>query len=273
MDPGILAKQTPKTVAGAGGARELATSLKRAAQLQQSGDLARAEALLRRVIEAEPDNPEALHLMGLLHHQKGATEIGIGYIERALVRRPDAVLFHRNLGNLLRALRRLDEAAEHLRRVVEMTPRDPRAHGNLADLLAQEGRLDEAEPYYRSALDLDPGNGLAHNRLGNVLRERGCLDDALAHCARAVELAPAHAVGHNDLGRVLQELRRLDDALAAYRRAVQLDPRLYQSVTKNIARGSAGRLWLHPSALRGFLGLGSDPGDRDADGGARSADS
>lgn len=267
-----MAEQTPETAAEVGGSSALAAKLRRATQLQQSGDLARAEALYRQVLEAAPDNPDALHLMGVLHHQKGATEIGIGYIERALMLRPDAVLFHRNLGNLLRTLRRLDEAAEHLRRVVEMTPRDPRAHGNLADLLAQEGRLDEAEPHYRSALDLDPGNSLAHNRLGNVLRERGCLDDALAHCTRAVELAPDHAVGHNDLGRVLQELRRLDDALAAYRRAVQLDPRLYQSVVKNIARGSAGRLWLHPSALRGFLGLGPGEGDRDPDGGARSAE-
>ena len=270
LDSGNLTEQPQRAAASVGSSTELTTEIKRAVRLQQAGDLACAEALYRQVLEAEPDNPDALHLMGVLYHQKGATALGVGYIERALMLRPDSALFHRNLGNLLRTLRRLDEAAEHLRRVVELGPDDARAHGNLADLLAQDGRLDEAERHYRTALDLDPDNGLAHNRLGNVLRECERLDDALVHCERALELAPDDAASHSDLGRVLQELRRLDEALAAYRRAVLLEPRLYRSVMKNIARASAGRLWLHPSALRRILGHSSNVGDPDSDAGPNS---
>ena len=113
--------------------------------------------------------------------------------------------------------------------------------------------LDRAEAAYRAALEMDPAYAPAHAGLGNVLRERGHLDDALAHCRRAVELAPEYAIGHADLGRVLQEMRRFDEAMAAYRAALAREPALQRKVMKMISKGSAGRLWLHPSALRRAL--------------------
>ncbi|MFQ5772928.1 MAG: tetratricopeptide repeat protein [Kiloniellaceae bacterium] len=295
----------PHDDAGVGTA--IPARLRRAVRLQQAGDLARAEALYREVLAAEPDNPDALHLMGVLCHQKGAGALGVGYIERALMLRPDSSLFHRNLAGILQALRRPDKAAEHYRRVIEIGPEsaaghadlaralaeadranealahyrralelgpdEPRTHADLADLLAQEGRLEEAERHYRAAIELEPAHAPALSGLGNVLRERGRLEEALAHCRRALELAPEYAIGHSDLGRVLQELRRFDEALAAYRRAVALEPRLARSIMKKITKASAGRLWLHPSALRRVLDQGSGIRDQGSGEGSLEPDS
>jgi Flp pilus assembly protein TadD len=46
-------------------------TLKEAVRLHQAGELACAEALYREAIAAAPDDADALHLLGVLSHQKG----------------------------------------------------------------------------------------------------------------------------------------------------------------------------------------------------------
>ena len=64
----------------AGGAK-----LREAVRLHQAGDLGRAEALYREAVAAAPDDADALHLLGVLSHQKGQSALGVGHIERALL--------------------------------------------------------------------------------------------------------------------------------------------------------------------------------------------
>ncbi len=47
-----------------------------AVQHHQDGRVAEAEALYRQILAAEPDNSEALHLLGVLSLQQGETVVG-----------------------------------------------------------------------------------------------------------------------------------------------------------------------------------------------------
>jgi len=47
-----------------------AEKLKKAVSLQQNGKFENAAQLYRRVLAEEPDNPDALHMLGLLSYQK-----------------------------------------------------------------------------------------------------------------------------------------------------------------------------------------------------------
>ena len=51
-------------------------TLKEAVRLHQAGHLGRAEALYREAIAAVPDDADALHLLGVLCHQKGQSALG-----------------------------------------------------------------------------------------------------------------------------------------------------------------------------------------------------
>jgi tetratricopeptide (TPR) repeat protein len=50
--------------------------MQRAAALHNEGDLESAEALYRKVLASDPENPDSLHLLGLLASQLGFWEEG-----------------------------------------------------------------------------------------------------------------------------------------------------------------------------------------------------
>src|SRR6516162_4354363 len=78
----------------------------------RAGQRDRAEALYRKVLQKAPDHADALHLLGLIAHERGRHQRAIRLIEQALAILPDFAAAHVNLGNALRAAGRRKEAAE-----------------------------------------------------------------------------------------------------------------------------------------------------------------
>ncbi len=89
----------------------LSEALSFALELHKGGHLDEAGALYRKVLEAEPEQPDALHYLGVLSHQTGDGEAAIALIERAIAQLPDHADMHNNLGNVLSELGQLDKAA------------------------------------------------------------------------------------------------------------------------------------------------------------------
>ena len=85
---------------------------------------------------------------------------------------PDFADAHDELGVLLFAAGRLDEAIAHLRKAVDLAPGSAVAHSDLGGALAQAGRRDEALQHIRRALALDPGNTAARENLARLTRGR-----------------------------------------------------------------------------------------------------
>ena len=156
-----------------------------AVQHQQGGRLQAAEQIYRQILAAEPNQPDALHLLGVIASQMGRHEVAVEYIERAIRLQGSAAFFHNNLGEAYRALRRNPEAVACYRRALELRPGFAEAHSNLGVALKDQGKLDEAVACYRRALELRPDFAEAHNNLGNALKEQGKLDEAVACYRRA----------------------------------------------------------------------------------------
>ena len=58
--------------------------LRQAFGLHQQGQLAQAETLYREALTIQPDNPDALHFLGVLESQRGRREAGLSLIDRAV---------------------------------------------------------------------------------------------------------------------------------------------------------------------------------------------
>jgi predicted O-linked N-acetylglucosamine transferase (SPINDLY family) len=202
----------------------ISEALALAIQHHRGGRLQAAEQIYRQILQADPNQADALHLLGLIAHQVGKHEVAVEYIERAIALKGNAAIFHNNLGMAYRALRRIPEAVACYRRALELKPDYVEAHNNLGNALKAPGRLDEAVACYRRALELQPGLAEAHNNLGGVFREQGKVDEAVACCRRALELKPAYAEAHNNLGNALKDQGKPDEAIACYRRALELQP-------------------------------------------------
>jgi tetratricopeptide (TPR) repeat protein len=75
--------------------------------LQKNEQLAEAHELFRRIIEAAPDHPRALHYAGVLAHQQGRNDEALALIERSLALAPDQADWCSNRGIVLQSDGRL----------------------------------------------------------------------------------------------------------------------------------------------------------------------
>jgi tetratricopeptide (TPR) repeat protein len=195
-----------------------------AARHHQAGRLQAAEQIYRQILAVEPNQADALHLLGVIAYQTGKYEIAVEYIGRAIALNGTEATFYNNLGMALKDQGKLDEAAACHRRALELKPDSAEAHNNLGTALQGQGKLDEAVACYRRALELKPDYAKAHNNLGNALQVQGQLAEAVACCRRALELKPDYAEAHNNLGNAFNDQGKLDEAVACYRRALELKP-------------------------------------------------
>jgi Tfp pilus assembly protein PilF len=138
-----------------------------------------------------------------------------------------------NLGNVLRARRRLNDALRHYQQALRIDPGSALAHYNLGIALEARGQRDEAQGHYQQALQIDPTLAEAHINLGIGLARKGRLDEAISHFRQAVRLAPREAIGHCNLGIALQQQGNFAEAVASLKRGHEL--------------GSKSPLWRYPS--------------------------
>jgi Flp pilus assembly protein TadD len=102
-------------------------------------DAASAERDCRAVLTVEPDNPDAMHLLGLVRRQLGDGAGAEPLLRRSIELCPARAEFRVNLSNLLVAAGRLDEARAELRRALAAEPQSRAARLALARLLVRIG--------------------------------------------------------------------------------------------------------------------------------------
>jgi protein O-GlcNAc transferase len=198
-------------------------TLETALRHHNAGDLPQAERLYREVIAEQPDQPDALHLLGVLAMQVGQPAVAIDLIQRAIASRPD-VSFWLNLAGVLRSVGRIAEAISAALQGVRRAPDSPAARNDLGNLLRAAARMSEAVESYRAAIALDPGFAEAINNLGVTLQGLHRYDEAIEAYERAIQLKPDLPELHNNLANAFHDSGRVDRAIPAYRRALELRP-------------------------------------------------
>jgi predicted O-linked N-acetylglucosamine transferase (SPINDLY family) len=104
--------------------------LHRALQLYRGDDLEAAEALYCQILDADPGNPDALHLLGLIDQRKGNLEMAERLIERSCILAPHAQAWT-NLGIVRMGRGDLDGAIAASRQALTLDPQMPEARMNL----------------------------------------------------------------------------------------------------------------------------------------------
>ena len=134
-----------------------------------SRELARAEALCRAVLGAEPDAFDALNLLGVIAARTGRPDEAAELLKRAVGQRPENASAHNNLGQALTRLERLDEALASFERALRLRPdfagarsrNGPRAAGNAARWTTRASRGCQPCPGYGRS-PLSSGRTHAH---------------------------------------------------------------------------------------------------------------
>jgi Flp pilus assembly protein TadD len=162
-------------------------NLSEAVALHRSGRLPQAEARYRSVLADQPEDPDALSLLGVCLFQQGRVEEAWTLVRKAARLRPDSADIQQNAGSVASAIRHYAEAAEYLSRFRELGGVDDDVDNNLGIALKELGRLDEAEQILEALLGRSRGHARAWNTLAAVYLEAGrdaeaerCIDKALA---------------------------------------------------------------------------------------------
>ena len=192
----------------------------------QRGELQQAETLYRNVLDREPENVDALHLLGVIAHQLGKHESAVEHISRAIALSPNVAEFYNSYGEAIRAMGDLKKAITLYAQAVALKPDFAMAQNNLGVTYQALGKFDEARACYEKAVFFSPGFSEAHFNLGNLFHEQNQLEAAIACYQRALSLAPNHAMARFNLGNALLTLERFEDAIAAYQQAIAIHPEL-----------------------------------------------
>lgn len=155
--------------------RHIPLALNEAADLFQQGALKQAYPLLDAILKADPRQPEALHLMGLLEARQGMFARAEEYLRRAAKTSPDMPEYHNSLGVVLRKQNKLGDAERSYRRCLKLDPDHVEALDNLGTLLRHDKRPEEATPFCRRAVRLRPDDQKLIANLAGSLAEQGAV--------------------------------------------------------------------------------------------------
>jgi protein O-mannosyl-transferase len=114
----------------------------------------------------------------------------------------DNALAHGNLGSDLADRGEDDEALEHFREAVRISPRYTTARTCLGLALGRRGQIAEAVECFEKVLSLQPDNAKAQCGLGVALGKWGQLDEAIVHFQEALKADPNYADARQDLDNV-----------------------------------------------------------------------
>ena len=120
----------------------------------------------------------------------------------------------------------LSEAAKYYQYFINQGFKDHQVFTNYGNLLKDLRKLQEAVSLQRKAIELNPDFAIAHVNLGNILRDLGKLKDAEVSTRKAIKLKPDLAIAHVNLGNILRDLGKLKDAEVSTRKAIELNPDL-----------------------------------------------
>lgn len=213
-----------------------ASILQQALALHRSGNLTAAAALCRRVLAVEPDNPDALHSLGLIAYQSARYEEAAGLIRRAIARRPAPTYWY-NLGHVHLALNDAARAEEAFRQTVASAPRHAEALFQLGNLASRSENPTAARDCYRRAIEAKPGFVEAHVNLGLLLDRTGDTEGAVSALEQALHLRPDDPEILNSLGAVRRSVSHAG-AIADFQSALSLNPE-HPQATVNLAKSLA----------------------------------
>jgi tetratricopeptide (TPR) repeat protein len=207
----------------------IANELQRAMQHHLSGQLQKAAQVYRKVLETNPNNSTALHLLGVVADQSGETNKAIDLMKRSLRINPNDPACHCNLGLALHNGGEPEEAIACYQKSIQLKSDFVEAHNNMGYSLELLGRFDGAISCYKRAIQLRPGFVEAHNNMGNALQSQGKLAEAISSYQRAIQLKPNFAKAHNNMGSAYRALGRVDEALSCFQKAVGFWPQFAEA--------------------------------------------
>jgi tetratricopeptide (TPR) repeat protein len=225
----------------------------------KKGEYLKAVASLKRALEENPDDSEAIQLMGLSYYLAGRPSDAIAPLEKVQTWYPSAnvdaayilgvcYIQTKDYPSARKAFARMfavppDSAASYLftarmmlrfdfevvaeeyaKKAVELDPKLPLAHSLLGEIYLFKSRLPEATEQFHTELDLNPGDAAVYYKLADAYTRAQKYEDAEKLLQRSIWLDSSSTGPYILMGKVLEKKGKSALAVRALERAIAMDP-------------------------------------------------
>ncbi len=190
---------------------------------QDSGNLDRAEALLRDLHAHHPGIFAIDESLGLLLAGREKYTVALPFLEAAVHEQPSSDAAHANLGAACFQLHRNQQALGEFQTAARLNPHNLATQQSLGRLYMESHQPRRAAEAFTAALALKPGDSDLTLDLAQSLVDAGDLAKA-KETIQAMPSADSSASAQSLLGDIAEKSGAFKDAVQAYQRAVTLDP-------------------------------------------------
>jgi tetratricopeptide (TPR) repeat protein len=193
-------------------------------------DLPGAEGALRKAIELNKNNVDALEKLGKVQVQEGSADQALALYQQSIKDNPREVIFYILCGELYEAKKDWDQAKSMYQQALNVSPDHPLASNNLAYvILEQGGNIDVAMGMAQTARRGMPDSPNAADTLGWAYYQKGIYQSAIGQFQEALRLReksgePDDADLHYHLGLAYQKTNQTALARQQLEKAVKLSP-------------------------------------------------
>ena len=178
----------------------------------QSGQLLEAQLCCQRLLTADPDHADALHLMGLIAFRAGQHDHALEWTARAIAQEPKPDYIASLATTLLKQGRR-EEALKAFDKAVQLKPDDAALWKQMGDALLELQRYDHALLSFQHVLKLDPRHQDAAYKSGVLLNDVGRFEEAVACLDVCDHVRPDHAPTLQARARALLGLKKFEPSI------------------------------------------------------------
>lgn len=202
----------------------LYSQLEKAVQWQCKGMIANARRIYQEILKEDSNQPDALHLLGVLENDNGNYEQAISLISRAIHHAPDQSVFYSNLGNAFRKSGSFQKAIACYKKSIALNPDFHPAYYNLAVAYRQCNIVEDAEAIIKKGLNRNPQWSEAWYFLGDLRYQNGNIAESIACFEKVLEIDPKNEQAWFFVGNAYRLKKDYHKAASCYRKALAIKP-------------------------------------------------
>jgi cellulose synthase operon protein C len=193
-------------------------------------DFAGAEIALRKAVELDKNNTDALEKLGKVQVQQGNADQALALYQQSIKDNPHEPRFYILCGELYEARQNWDQAKAMYQQALAISPDQPLAANNLAYVMLQTGgNVDVALAMAQTARRGMPNSVNAADTLGWAYYQKGIYQSAISQFQEALRLSeqrgePDDSTVHYHLGLAYQKANQNALARQHLEKAVKLSP-------------------------------------------------
>jgi tetratricopeptide (TPR) repeat protein len=198
-------------------------------------------------------DPEVDTALAMALRQAGRLGDALSRLNRAAKRHPRFAPIFRDLGSLLFAMKRYDEAIAALKRGIDLAPMMPELSIQLGYVFLHLRDCAGAKSAFAHALGISPNLPEALFGIAKAHQEIGENEAAAGYFRRYLMVRPGDANAWITFGHCLLELGQRDAGYDCFRAVARHNPEHYGEALSAFVTSGRGRFWLRPSAAAKFL--------------------